>query len=68
MIQFILDDSGRWPLKGVFASISQRSKEPEKQYSSILTLMRMIQFLWFLDMYLLQIWVILIWVIHILLH
>jgi len=27
-----LDDSGRWPLKGVFAAISQRSKEPEKQY------------------------------------
>lgn len=43
MIKFILDDSGRWPLKGVFASISQRSKEPEKQYSSILTLIRMIQ-------------------------
>ncbi|CAF3617419.1 unnamed protein product [Rotaria sordida] len=28
-----VDDSGRWPSKGVFASISQRSKEPEKQYT-----------------------------------
>ncbi|CAF4224092.1 unnamed protein product, partial [Rotaria sp. Silwood2] len=26
-------DSGRWPSKGVFASISQRSKEPQKQYT-----------------------------------
>ncbi|CAF0836864.1 unnamed protein product [Adineta steineri] len=28
-----VDDSGRWPSKGVFASISQRSKEPENQYT-----------------------------------
>ncbi|CAF3662859.1 unnamed protein product [Rotaria socialis] len=28
-----VDDSGRWPAKGVFASISKRSKEPEKQYT-----------------------------------
>lgn len=31
-LKIILDDSGRWPSKGVFAAISQRSKEPEKQY------------------------------------
>jgi len=33
VLKLILDDSGRWPAKGVFASISQRSKEPEQQYA-----------------------------------
>ena len=32
LIRQSLDDSGRWPGKGVFAAISQRSKEPERQF------------------------------------